>query len=538
MAPSAQPRIAVIVPCFNDGATLEATVQSVMEQEPCELVMVDDGSSDAATREALERLSARGHRVIYQENRGVSAARMAGVAATSARYIYPLDSDDRIVPGSLAQLADALDARPEDAVCWGDARTFGDIEAPRRSAETLDPWLISYVNPMSYSALFRREAIEASGGWQLQGGFEDWDLWMSIAEHGFTGFRVPVPSFLYRIHGKRFWAEAVQRHDAIYATLAERHRVLFAARRANRKRSDAPLRVRLGLPIAESLPLLSSHAKRRLSYTLREPGLSLGFAADRFDKALRWRRPKAGADTLILCYHAVSETWPASFSTTPSAFEEQIAGLLGRGYRGVTLSESRQEPRKAEKLLVVTFDDGYISTLTKAAPILDRLGVPGTLFVPSDYIGRPEPMCWKGIDHWSDGPHRDELEPLTWDQVRELAAAGWEIGAHSVSHPHLTQIGDEELSRELTASKEKIEAELGRPCTTVAYPYGDVDDRVVAATRAADYELGVDLPAHWRREGEDPLLIPRVGVYNGQPSAKLALKFSPRVRRLRVAIGR
>jgi peptidoglycan/xylan/chitin deacetylase (PgdA/CDA1 family)/glycosyltransferase involved in cell wall biosynthesis len=537
MASSAQPRIAVIIPCFNDGATIEATVQSATEQEPCELVVVDDGSTDAATREALERLSERGHQVIFQENQGVSAARMAGVAATSAPYIFPLDSDDRIVPGSLAQLADALDARPEDAVCWGDARTFGDIEIVRRSAETLDPWLISYVNPMSYSALFRREAIEVSGGWQLKGGYEDWDLWMGIAEHGFTGFRVPVPSFLYRIHGQRFWAEAVQRHDAIHAILAERHRDLFAARRSNRVRSDAPLRVRFGLPITENLPLLSSRAKRRLSYTLREPTTSLAFGADRLRAALRRRRGENGVDTLVLCYHAVSETWPASLSVTPAVFEEQIAGLLRRGYQGVTLSASRQAPRAADKLLVVTFDDGYSSTLTEAAPILERLDVPGTLFVPTDHIGRPGPMCWQGIDNWSDGPHRAELEPLTWDQVRELAAKGWEIGSHSVSHPHLPEIGDEELSRELTASKEKIASELGRPCTTVAYPYGDVDDRVAAAAEAAGYEIGVDLPHRWRQD-EEPLRVPRVGVYNNQPKPKLALKFSPRIRRLRVAIGR
>ena len=360
---------------------------------------------------------------------------------------------------------------------------------------------------------------------------------MSVAEQGFTGFRVPVPSFLYRIHGQRFWAEAVQRHDAIHATLAERHRDLFAARRANRWRSDAPLRVRLGLPITENLPLLSSRAKRRLSYTLREPGTSLAFGAERVGGALRQRRQARGADTLILCYHAVSDTWPAPLSVTPAVFEEQIAGLLRRGYRGVTLSESQGAQQGADKLLVVTFDDGYISTLTEAAPILERLGIPGTLFVPSEYIGRPEPMSWEGIDRWTEGPHSAELEPLSWDQVRELAAAGWEIGSHSVSHPHLPRIGDEQLRHELTASKEKIAAELGRPCTTIAYPYGDVDDRVVAAAKVAGYELGVDLPNRWRQD-EEPLRIPRVGVYNDQPKPKLALKFSPRVRRLRVAIGR
>src|SRR5205814_2953977 len=114
------PRIAVVVPCFNDGATLRETLASIDEPEPIELVVVNDGSDDPETLAMLAELEAGGGRVVHQENRGLSAARMAGVAATSAPYVSALDADDLEAPGALTALADALDADPDASVVWGD----------------------------------------------------------------------------------------------------------------------------------------------------------------------------------------------------------------------------------------------------------------------------------------------------------------------------------------------------------------------------------------------------------------------------------
>src|SRR5918999_2757642 len=98
-------RVAVVIPCHDDGPLAVAAVESIDEQEPVEVVVVDDGSTDPATAEALDGLRARGVSVVRQENAGLGAARMAGVAATSAPYVYPLDSDDLLEPGALAALA-------------------------------------------------------------------------------------------------------------------------------------------------------------------------------------------------------------------------------------------------------------------------------------------------------------------------------------------------------------------------------------------------------------------------------------------------
>ena len=263
-------RVAVVIPCWNDGATLEQTLESVRHQESCEIVVVDDGSTDPATIELMERLPQRGISVIRQSNRGAAAARMAAVAATYGRYVLPLDADDLLTPGALTELADALDATPEAALVWGDQITFGDAEIYMRTAPVLDPWWITYENRLPMTSLIRRHHLELAGGWSLGEGYEDWDLWMSFAERGFTGHRIPFVTLRYRLHGSRLYDAGRKRHDEHVARLERRHATLIAARRENRKRSTAPLRLRLLLPVVWALPV-SRLTKTRIGHLLSVP---------------------------------------------------------------------------------------------------------------------------------------------------------------------------------------------------------------------------------------------------------------------------
>jgi glycosyltransferase involved in cell wall biosynthesis len=230
-------RIAVVIPCYNDGATLRETLDSIDEPEQLELVVVDDGSDDPQTLAVLAELESGGVRVVHQQNAGLAAARMAGVAATTAPYVTALDSDDLEAAGALTALADALDAQPEAAVAWGDVQNFGDDGTYRQLGRTLDPWLITYVNELPADAMVRRKALLQAGGWQLRGGYEDWDLWMALAERGARGIHVPVLTGYYRVRATRMLAGAEQRHGAILALLKERHPRLYAERGANQRRS-------------------------------------------------------------------------------------------------------------------------------------------------------------------------------------------------------------------------------------------------------------------------------------------------------------
>jgi peptidoglycan/xylan/chitin deacetylase (PgdA/CDA1 family) len=237
-------------------------------------------------------------------------------------------------------------------------------------------------------------------------------------------------------------------------------------------------------------------------------------------------------DLLVLCYHALSDDWPAALSTTPERFEAQLALLLDRGYTPATFEQALSSP-PGRRTVAVTFDDAYRSVLERAQPIMERLGVPGTVFVPTDFAGSPEPMRWEGIDQWLGGPHEPELLCLGWDELRGLADRGWEVGSHTCSHPHLTGLHDERLTRELTESRAACEQGMGSACRSIAYPYGDVDARVARAAAAAGYSYGAALPK--RFGSTDPLDWPRVGVYHRDDLSRFKLKVSPLVRWVRGA---
>jgi glycosyltransferase involved in cell wall biosynthesis len=255
-------RAAVIVPCFDDGATLEETLESLRGQEPHELVIVDDGSRGVQTLALMDRLRDAGVHVVRQENAGLSAARMAGVGATTAPYVLPLDADDALEPGAITALADALDRDPGIAVAWGDVTIFGDFEyrlAPRR---VLDPWWITFANGVPVTSMIRRSALLEAGGWSMGSGYEDWDLWMSLAERGRRGAYIGRPVQRYRRHGVRMLGETIARRDERLAQLRLRHPELFARRSRTWRSSRAPWRSRLLLPLVHRLPLSTTNRHR------------------------------------------------------------------------------------------------------------------------------------------------------------------------------------------------------------------------------------------------------------------------------------
>ncbi|HET8976821.1 MAG TPA: polysaccharide deacetylase family protein, partial [Solirubrobacteraceae bacterium] len=221
---------------------------------------------------------------------------------------------------------------------------------------------------------------------------------------------------------------------------------------------------------------------------------------------------------------ALSPSWEADISTTPERFEHQVRLLLKRGYRLVRFTEL-VEATGPGRLAAITFDDAFLSVFALALPILQRLGVPATLYVPTDYIDTGGLLQWPGIDGWLAGPDEPELTPMSWAQVATLAEAGWEIGSHTGSHPRLTQLNDGALESELTRSKEVCEGRLGASCLSVAYPYGDVDARVAAAAARVGYRTGAALPA--KLDGQDPLRWPRIGVYRVDDDRRFRLKVSP-----------
>jgi glycosyltransferase involved in cell wall biosynthesis len=246
------PRIAVIIPCYNDGVVVSEAVSSVLGAEDTEIIVVDDGSTDPHTQQVLAGLAEHGISILHQNNAGLSAARMAGVGATSAPYIYNLDADDLAAADALGAMADRLDADPEAAVCYGDYREFGDSELIRLVPQAIDPFRLAYTNEYPVTALFRRSALEAAGGWRdVAAGYEDWGLWMTLAEQGRRGVHAgtSVPTYHRRLHGERMLGVAKANHRTLYQALRREHPGLFAELSAHRRASQLSLPRKLIYPV-------------------------------------------------------------------------------------------------------------------------------------------------------------------------------------------------------------------------------------------------------------------------------------------------
>jgi glycosyltransferase involved in cell wall biosynthesis len=258
------PRLAIIVACYEDGATVRETIDSLRDEPETELIVVDDGSTDPTTLAILDALERQGTRILHQENAGPSAAWMAGLRATTAPYVLPFSSDDLLVHGATGILADALDANPDAAVAWGDMQSFGMANAYIPSAPALCPWHVTYLNPIPAIAAFRRDRLLEAGGWRLRKGIEDWDLWMRMAAGGMGGVHVPTSIFRYRRDAGGRFRGRVPVYEGFYEQLRQRNLQLFARRPGTKRESPAPRAVKALLPLIDRVPFASRLLKVQL----------------------------------------------------------------------------------------------------------------------------------------------------------------------------------------------------------------------------------------------------------------------------------
>jgi peptidoglycan/xylan/chitin deacetylase (PgdA/CDA1 family) len=221
----------------------------------------------------------------------------------------------------------------------------------------------------------------------------------------------------------------------------------------------------------------------------------------------------------VLCYHAVSDGWEHQLSVGPAAFERQLRTLALCGLRGAPADAAVNRGRG----LHVTFDDAFRS-VANAVPILERLGLPATVFACAAYADEGRPLAVPELAAEASA-HPEELATMSWDELRALAERGVEIGSHTVSHPHLPQLSEAEIRDELAESRSRFEDELGRPCRFVAYPYGEHDSRARAAARRAGYGLAFALAS--TAQPRDDFALPRIDLYRKDNRISTILKTSP-----------
>lgn len=245
---------------------------------------------------------------------------------------------------------------------------------------------------------------------------------------------------------------------------------------------------------------------------------------------------RAHHDVLVLGYHAISDDWDSDLAVNTAAFERQMTVLLRQGYHGSTFAHAVTEPA-GRNLLVVTFDDAYRSVISLALPIMAKLGLPGTVFVPTDFASGSQRASWSGVDIHLGTPHAHELDVMSWDELGKLVDLGWEVGSHTCSHPMLTRLDDDALMHELCTSRRECESQLHGPCMSIAYPYGDTNSRIVAAAADAGYIAGAGLPHARRLNQRSPLNWPRIGIFYRDGALRFKAKASRISRRLRTTIS-
>jgi peptidoglycan/xylan/chitin deacetylase (PgdA/CDA1 family) len=228
---------------------------------------------------------------------------------------------------------------------------------------------------------------------------------------------------------------------------------------------------------------------------------------------------------LVLCYHAVSDSWDDPLAVSAGALERQVEGVLARGYRPV---DAAQAVTGRGSLVHVTFDDAFRS-VAAALPSLERLNVPATVFACP---GFSDGECVFDVPElaWQLPQNSEHLATMSWAELRDLVDRGVEVGSHTVTHPHLPKLDDRELHRELRESRERLEDELAVPCRFLAYPFGDEDERVHAAARSSGYEAAFALPG--KQASGNRYAVPRVGIWRTDGLGKVVLKTSAAGRRL------
>lgn len=209
----------------------------------------------------------------------------------------------------------------------------------------------------------------------------------------------------------------------------------------------------------------------------------------------------------ILMYHRIARpsagagAYERDLTVGPRDFARQMAWLADAGYASITqrqlfaaLMEGAPLP---ERPVLITFDDGYREIAETAAPIMARHGLTGTAYVITDRI-LADPAA---APLW-----------MTEDQLRDLAAAGWDIGSHTVTHRELSLVDEATALRELRASRFRLERILGRPVQWFCYPVGKYDTASEGLVRRAGYVLAVTTDEGTLQRADQPLLLQRVRV--------------------------
>lgn len=245
---TACPDVSIIMPCYNHGNYLVEALVSVERSAPpgCEVLIVDDGSTEPETLRILNCLDQLGYHILRQPNQGLAAARNHAIQRARGAIILPLDADNRIRPGFIEAALAVFHDQPSAGIVYSARQDFG---ARNRSVDLPDFDLLTILgqNFIDACALFRREVWTQCGGYdETLHALEDWEFWLHAAKHEWQFHRLEPVYFEYRVRAdsmlrtfktsetarRQHYAYIMAKHFELY----QRHFFQVAIERAAYKR--------------------------------------------------------------------------------------------------------------------------------------------------------------------------------------------------------------------------------------------------------------------------------------------------------------
>jgi peptidoglycan/xylan/chitin deacetylase (PgdA/CDA1 family) len=224
----------------------------------------------------------------------------------------------------------------------------------------------------------------------------------------------------------------------------------------------------------------------------------------------------------ILYYHNIAVAPPgaalAKLYVTPDDFARQMACLKRLGLRGVSIGEGlwHLARHRADRVIALTFDDGYADNLHCAAPILHEYRFGATCYVVTGCLGQH--------NLWDAEALRVRKPLMTASELKAWLAQGFELGSHTRTHPRLPTLDDDASEAEISGSREDLERIAGVPIEHFCYPYGAFDARVARHVEAAGYKTAVTTERGIALAGDNRVLLPRVPVSGRRGLFRFALR--------------
>lgn len=227
------PRVAVVIPCFNQGVYLPGAVASALDQTypHVEIVVVVDGSTDDSLRTAQALAAAAPGRVrlIARENGGLPVARNTAISRLDTDYVCCLDADDELTPTYLERCIAVLEADPGLSIAYGGQQNFEEDDA-FHPHHAFDFRFHTISNLLGVASVYRRQAWADVAGYSSMDSYEDWDFWIGCCERGHVPVHVPEAVFRYRVRTGSMYDEATRRDARLKARIVSNHPVLYTHR--------------------------------------------------------------------------------------------------------------------------------------------------------------------------------------------------------------------------------------------------------------------------------------------------------------------